>query len=211
MWNDLLVASTSTRVKESFVQDWLTNHFSCWSWSTCPYLTNTTHSWISPGAWRKNRERAIIAHQLKFPSSCWRLNWKRGGKSERFNCISCWRKSATRFQIINHWGNLVDPLKMDWLRPQTEICHKSPQTSSASPLVGVKIILTKVSELIFLPGSSRLFLWLCIFLLSYQEAFVDIIEEDEIAEHGDETQKPKSSHNVDHNIFQIELSLNCFG
>ena len=39
----------------------------------------------------------------------------------------------------------------------------------------------------------------------------DIIEEDEIAEHGDETQKSKSSHNVDHNIFQIELSLNCFG
>ena len=132
-------------------------------------------------------------------------------QSERFNCILCWRKSATRFQIINHWGNLEDPLKMDWLRPQTEICHKSPRTSSASPLVGVKIRLTIVSRLIFLPRSVCLWLWLCIFLLSYQEAFVDIIEEDEIAEHGDETQKSKSSHNVDHNIFQIELSLNCFG
>ena len=183
--HDLLVAST--RVKESFVQDWLTNNFS-----------------RSPG---KRHNCPPVESSLLVLS----VELMERGQSERFNCIPCWRMSATRFQIINHWGNLEDPLKMDWLRPQTEICHKSPRTSSASPLVGVKIRLTIVSRLIFLPRSVCLWLWLCIFLLSYQEAFVDIIEEDEIAEHGDETQKSKSSHNVDHNVFQIELSLNCFG
>ena len=170
------------------------------------YKQHTTGFLQEPG--QETEKEPYLSTSWKFPP---RVELIERGQSERFNCIPCWRKSATRFQIINHWGNLVDPLKMDWLRPQTEICHKSPQTSSASPLVGVKINLTKVSELIFLPGSVRLFLWLCIFLLSYQEAFIDIIEEDEIAEHGDETQKPKSSHNVNHNIFQIELSLNCFG
>ena len=42
----------------------------------------------------------------------------------------------------------------------------------------------------------------------YKEAFVDIVEEDEVAEHGDEAEESETSDNVDHNIFQIKLSFN---
>ena len=45
-------------------------------------------------------------------------------------------------------------------------------------------------------------------LFPYKEAFIDIVEEDEVAEHGDEAEESETSDNVDHNIFQIKLSFN---
>ena len=43
---------------------------------------------------------------------------------------------------------------------------------------------------------------------SYNFALRDIVEEDEVAEHGDEAEESETSDNVDHNIFQIKLSFN---
>ena len=47
-----------------------------------------------------------------------------------------------------------------------------------------------------------------IYTFSYKEALVDVVEEDKIAEHGDEAEEPETGNNVDHNIFEIKLSLN---
>ena len=33
-------------------------------------ILQTTYNWISPGARPRNREGAILVHQLKFPSLC---------------------------------------------------------------------------------------------------------------------------------------------
>ena len=43
---------------------------------------------------------------------------------------------------------------------------------------------------------------------SYNFTLGDIVEEDEIAEHGDEAEETKPSHNVDHCVLQVKLSWN---
>ena len=44
------------------------------------------------------------------------------------------------------------------------------------------------------------------FLKTYNLLFWDIVEEDEVAEHGDEAEETESSHNVDHCVLQVKLS-----
>ena len=41
---------------------------------------------------------------------------------------------------------------------------------------------------------------------AYNWSLGDIVEEDEVAEHGDEAEETESSHNVDHCVLQIKLS-----
>ena len=45
---------------------------------------------------------------------------------------------------------------------------------------------------------------------SYNFTFGDIVEKDEVTEHGDEAEKPKSSHNVDHRVLQVKFSWHSF-
>ena len=40
---------------------------------------------------------------------------------------------------------------------------------------------------------------------TYNRSLRDIVEKNEIAEHGDEAEKPKSSHNIDHCVLQVKL------
>ena len=41
---------------------------------------------------------------------------------------------------------------------------------------------------------------------TYNRSLRDIVEKNEIAEHGDEAEKSKPGHNVDHRVFQVKLS-----
>ena len=41
---------------------------------------------------------------------------------------------------------------------------------------------------------------------AYDWSFGDIVEKDEVTEHGDEAEKAKSSHNVDHCVLQVKFS-----
>ena len=41
---------------------------------------------------------------------------------------------------------------------------------------------------------------------AYNWSLGDIVEEDEVAEHGDEAEETESSNNVDHCVLQIKLS-----
>ena len=43
---------------------------------------------------------------------------------------------------------------------------------------------------------------------AYNWSLGDIVEEDEVAEHGDEAEETESSHNVDHCVLQVKLSWN---
>ena len=41
---------------------------------------------------------------------------------------------------------------------------------------------------------------------AYNWSLGDIVEEDEVAEHGDEAEETESSHNVDHCVLQVKFS-----
>ena len=43
---------------------------------------------------------------------------------------------------------------------------------------------------------------------AYNWSLRDIVEEDEVAEHGDEAEETETSHDVDHCVLQIKLSWN---
>jgi hypothetical protein len=41
---------------------------------------------------------------------------------------------------------------------------------------------------------------------TYYFSLVDIVEENEVAEHGDEGEEAQPRHNVDHRVLQVKLS-----
>ena len=43
-------------------------------------------------------------------------------------------------------------------------------------------------------------------MICYHKPLDDVVEEDEVAEHGDEAEEAEARHDVDHCIFQVELS-----
>ena len=45
---------------------------------------------------------------------------------------------------------------------------------------------------------------------TYNRSLGNVIEKDEVAEHGDEAEKSKPGHNVDHRVFQVKFSCLFF-
>ena len=42
---------------------------------------------------------------------------------------------------------------------------------------------------------------------TYNRSLGNVVEKDEVAEHGDEAEKSESGHNVDHRVFQVKFSF----
>jgi hypothetical protein len=43
-------------------------------------------------------------------------------------------------------------------------------------------------------------------MISYNFPLGDIVEEDEVAEHGDEAEQPEAGHYVDHGVLQVKFT-----